>query len=64
MSSKVAKKNLFMRFRIKFCLIRTMIMDKIERLNIGGKGNKSTSGYRMKYEILCYNTDDDIRFIK
>ena len=31
LSSRVAKKNFFKRPRIKFCLMRTMIINKIER---------------------------------
>ena len=43
--------------------MRAMIMDKIEKLkNFGDGENKSTSGYKIEYEIFCI-TEDDIRFV-
>ena len=44
--------------------MRIMIMNKRDSKNIGGKENKLISEYRMAYEILFYNTKDDIQFIK
>ena len=53
LSSRVPKKNLFNRSRIKFCLTRTIIMNKTKTQK--SLEAKRTNKYRSTWWILCCN---------